>query len=174
MNKENDTKKRSKGGLCHRILTVIGIVICGFILPILVLNLILLAKSIFAPGEVPRFLGLSPMIVVTNSMDPTISAGDMVIVRRTDPALVTEGDVISFYNPQNIEKKGVITHRVIGIAEQADGTRVFTTKGDANNTPDPIAVPEDRLVGVYRESIPCLGKIALSVSYTHLTLPTKA
>lgn len=26
MNKENDTKKRSKGGLCHRILTVIGIV----------------------------------------------------------------------------------------------------------------------------------------------------
>ena len=84
MNKENDTKKRSKGGLCHRILTVIGIVICGFILPILVLNLILLAKSIFAPGEVPRFLGLSPMIVVTNSMDPTISAGDMVIVRRTD------------------------------------------------------------------------------------------
>lgn len=161
MNKENDTKKRSKGGLCHRILTVIGIVICGFILPILVLNLLLLAKSIFAPGEVPRFLGLSPMIVVTNSMDPTISAGDMVIVRRTDPALVTEGDVISFYNPQNIEKKGVITHRVIGIAEQADGTRVFTTKGDANNTPDPIAVPEDRLVGVYRESIPYLGKIAL-------------
>lgn len=161
MNNEKDAKTRTKGGLCHRILTIIGIVICGFILPILIVNLILLAKSIFAPEEVPRFLGLSPMIVVTNSMDPAISAGDMVIVRRTEPELITVGDVISFYNPQNIEKKGVITHRVIGIEEREDGSRLFTTKGDANNTPDPASVPEDRLVGVYKESIPYLGKLAL-------------
>ncbi len=161
MKTEENKKRRARGRVCRRGVTIVGIVICGFVLPILVVNLILLAKSIFEPEEVPRFLGLSPMIVVTNSMDPAISAGDMIIVRREDPDLINVGDVISFYNPQNIEKKGVITHRVIGIEEEADGTRTFTTKGDANNTPDPVPVPEERLVGVYKESIPYLGNVAL-------------
>jgi signal peptidase len=49
-----------------------------------------------------------------------------------------------------------VTHRVIGIDR---GARMFSTKGDANNTEDFAPVPFDNLVGRATLHVPWLGYI---------------
>jgi signal peptidase len=45
------------------------------------------------------------------------------------------GDVITYDPPQGAP--GLVTHRIASIDARPDGTRVYTTKGDANPTADP-------------------------------------
>lgn len=84
-----------------------------------------------------------------------IEAGDLIFDTKADVNTLKEGDVISF-----MENKIVVTHRIIRIETAQDGTRLFVTKGDANNTEDePITA--DMVVGLYRFRIPKLGDFAL-------------
>ena len=152
--------EQKKQGAARKILAAAGIIVCVFLLPILTLNLIFLVQSFLRPDEVPGIFGITPMVVVTDSMSPTIKGGDMVIDRKTAPEDVKVGDIISFFDPTNARNEIVITHRVVRIEEENGSYRYFT-KGDANNTEDGVPVPDSRLVGVYRVTIPLLGKIVL-------------
>ncbi len=70
------------------------------------------------------------MAVVSNSMDPTIKKGDLVVVKGIPPGDIAVGDIIVYHNPL----QGVaVVHRVIDIRSDEDGL-VFYTKGDNNRT----------------------------------------
>jgi len=72
------------------------------------------------------------MAVVSNSMVPTFSRGDLIVVKGIDPAEIKIGDIIVYSNPKtNIP----IVHRVIDIIETPYGRR-FITKGDSNGYSD--------------------------------------
>lgn len=64
-------------------------------------------------------------------MEPTFSAGDLIILHREDVYQV--GDVISFW-----DEGSLTTHRVISQAPEE-----LTTKGDFNNAQDSRPVPAD-------------------------------
>ena len=66
------------------ILNVVAIVLCVILLPILVFNCILIIKGMLNPDEVPSIGNSIPLIVVTESMDPTIKAGDLIICKEID------------------------------------------------------------------------------------------
>ena len=83
----------------NKILTIIGIILCVILVPILIVNLTLIVKSYTNKDEVPAIGGYSPMIVLTDSMLPEISSGDLIIAQRIDPKDVKVGDVISFFDP---------------------------------------------------------------------------
>ncbi|WP_267130311.1 hypothetical protein [Gordonia spumicola] len=51
----------------------------------------------------------------------------------------------------------VTTHRIISIVYDASGTRRFITKGDANNSTDPVQLVEEQIRGRLIYSIPKLG-----------------
>jgi len=93
--------------------------------------------------------------VLSGSMEPTISAGDLVVVRGTDPADIEAGDVITF--TQNGER---ITHRVVEVRTGENG-RQFVTKGDANENRDPEAVPAAQLEGKVWFHLPLLGHLVV-------------
>lgn len=76
----------------------------------------------------------------TGSMEPSINGGSLLIARRTNPANLRVGDVISFTRPSDGEH---ILHRIVNIREGASHQRWFTTKGDANTTPDAEVVTLD-------------------------------
>jgi len=92
-----------------------------------------------------------PFYLVERPAKDHIEVGDLIFSKKTDPADVKVGDVISF-----MENSSVVTHRVIGVNNE-NGQLSFATKGDANNAEDSDPVPADKLVGVYKARIPALG-----------------
>ena len=102
------------------------------------------ARSLFGQ-ELPGLFGYSALAVVSGSMEPAISAGDLLIIHRK--AVYQEGDVNSFSDNANY-----ITQRLVG---QTDGG--FITQGDSNNVPDPEPVYAEQIVGRAVMVIPGLG-----------------
>ena len=143
----------------QKILTIIGTVLCIILLPILIINLTLIAKSYINEDEIPSLGGVFPLIVLTDSMLPEISSGDLIICNTLEPEEVRVDDVISFFDPMG-SGTSVVTHRVLEIVEK-DGELSFRTKGDNNNAEDQVLVPQKNLVGIYRSRIPALGNVAM-------------
>ncbi len=106
--------------------------------------------------------GWKALSVQTGSMEPSISPGDLVLVRNIPAANYQTGDVITFVNPEN--KQQTITHRIVGINEGS--RRVYVTKGDANDQPD-RPFNETQVVGKTIFTVPFLGRL---VDFMH-TIP---
>lgn len=92
--------------------------------------------AVLALGVAARMADLHLQTVLSNSMRPTFSAGDVVVTQGVAIGSIRAGDVIAFQPPN--QAKPVI-HRVTSID---DG--VATTRGDANSIEDPWQV---RLAG---------------------------
>lgn len=88
----------------------------------------------------PRFFAYETFIVRSGSMAPSIQTGSIVVVQPLQPRDVQVGDVITYRRPE--EPDITITHRVIAVQPATSPTvaPIFTTKGDANDAPDPWEV----------------------------------
>jgi signal peptidase len=97
--------------------------------------LLALALVLFlAIALLPRMGLYRPVTVLSGSMRPTFSPGDMVIVVPEPVSAVRVGQVISYQVPVGIRQ--VETHRVVRILHGGAHPTV-QTQGDANNWPDP-------------------------------------
>lgn len=148
----------------QKTLTIIGIILCLILLPILIVNITLIAKSYIHADEVPSVGGKFPMIVLTDSMYPEIESGDLIICNTAGAEDIAEGDVISFYDPMG-NGTSVVTHRVLEIVNE-NGEISFRTKGDNNNAEDQMLVPADSLIGIYQTRIPKVGHVAMFMQTT--------
>ena len=78
-----------------RAFTVLGVILCLILAPILIANITMIVKSYTDSDKVPSFGGYCPFIVLTDSMVPTINGGDLVIDKVvTDAAEIQKGDII--------------------------------------------------------------------------------
>ena len=150
----------SKASRSSRIAAVLGLVLCVLLGSLLLCNLIIIVKGALQPDRPPSLLGVTPLVVLSGSMSGTqeghIETGDFVFVRSVAPETLEEGDVIAFLSG------GVtVTHRITAIDTAEDGSLLFTTKGDANDTEDTDAVTAEQLVGIYQGRIPKVGDFAL-------------
>lgn len=92
----------------------------------------------------PMPFGYGAAVVLSGSMEPTYSAGDLLIVKKTDH--YQTGDIVVYQTGQNL-----VVHRITDM----NGETV-TTQGDANNAPDePFAVTQ--IKGISVGSIPFVG-----------------
>lgn len=101
----------------------------------------------------PRVMGVTPYVVLSGSMEPTYHVGSLIFVNKNFDAIEI-GDPVTFY----ISATTLVTHRVVAIDEQG---MQYTTKGDANNTPDGSPVSYNNIVGVPIFTIPYLGYVAV-------------
>jgi signal peptidase I len=93
-------------------------------------------------------------IVLTGSMEPAISAGDIIITTPIKYRSPMTGDVVAYQARRfNGEKVAVFSHRIIG----GDLTNGFIVKGDANKTPDNQRPKENDILGVVIFVIPFVG-----------------
>ena len=160
-----NTQKNKTVDTKQKLLTIIGSILCVILVPILIINLTLIIKSYVNEDEVPGIGGYSPMIVLTDSMLPEISSGDLIIVQQTDPAEVKVGDVISFFDPAG-NGTSVVTHRVIELVTE-NGVTKWRTRGDNNNTEDRELVPMGNLVGVWQGTrVAGAGNVAMFLQST--------
>ena len=122
---------------------LLGLIIC--------LSVFVLALRFL--GESPSVFGYSFYYVLTESMEPEIMAGDMILCKVTDTDDLQVGDVIT-YNGEVGEMKGkIITHKIIEINE---GT--FVTQGVANDIPDP-PIKAKQILSRYVATIPLAGEV---------------
>ena len=157
-------KQKGKTTTMHRVLTIIGTILCVILIPILIINCILIVKS-FTSDEVPNVAGTLPLIVMTDSMYPLIESGDLIICHTEQPENIQVDDVISFFDPAS-NGSSIVTHRVIEITEK-DGKIAWRTKGDNNNTEDRLPVTEDKLVAKYEGiRLAGFGHVALFMQTT--------
>lgn len=158
-------KTKEKPPTAHKALTVVGIVLCVILIPILIINITLIIKSYTNSDEVPKIGGYAPLIVLSGSMEPEIMSGDLIFVKQIDGSEVNVGDVIAFFDPDG-NGTSILTHRVIEIFEE-NGTLSFRTQGDANNAEDRLPVSADKLVGIYTNfQIGGAGNVAMFMQTT--------
>ena len=160
----SQTKQNKSGDAKQKFLTILGTVLCVILLPILIINLTLIAKSYINEDEVPSVGGVFPMIVLTDSMYPVIESGDLILCHTLEAEEVKVGDVITFYDPMG-NGTSVVTHRVMDISEK-DGRPQFVTKGDNNNVEDQVPVDAEDLIGIYQNRIPKAGNVAMFMQTT--------
>lgn len=115
-------KKSKYSALIRRVvLAVLGI--------LLGLNVYLANARSLAGQRLPMPFGIGTAVVLSGSMEPTLSVNDVIIVREAESYNIN--DIVVYENGREM-----IVHR---ITEQNGDT--LTTKGDANNTADePISI----------------------------------
>ena len=156
---EKSFKKKEKKGFSKRIPSIIGIIVCVLLAPILIMNFTIIIKSYISPDKVPDFFGIKPFIVDSPSMTGTVNKYDIIITKNIDPAKLKKEDIISFKDNNG----SVITHRIEGLTE-IDGKPAFITKGDANNKTDDDLVFYSQVESVYINiRIPNLGRLAIFI-----------
>lgn len=97
-------------------------------------------------NAVPMPFGIGMSTVLSGSMEPTISVGDLLIIKEQDSYKV---DDIVVYQSGRMP----VVHRITDISEE-----MVTTKGDANNTSDePFSIKN--IKGEVVAVIPWIGNV---------------
>ena len=122
-----------------------GIVLCIIFIPIIIVNILLIAGSYLHPDQMPGVFGVRPAVVLSGSMEPVIQTGDLIFLHDIDAAELKEGDVICY-----LSSGKAVTHRIVSITQDGGGQRRFITQGDANNTEDRLAVAPEQIQGIWQ------------------------
>lgn len=102
--------------------------------------------------------GYKAFIVLSDSMKKTdFAAGDIVLVKETDPTTLKEGDIIAYIsqNPDNYGE--IVTHKIRALTTDASGEPGFITYGTTTGIDDDIVVTYPYVVGKYETRIPKVG-----------------
>lgn len=108
--------------------------------------------AVFLMGS--RLVGYQVFNVISGSMEPEYSVGDLIYVKEVNPYDIEVDTPITFVLNEDLV---VATHRVVEVDEE---NQHFYTKGDANDTADSAPVHFNNVIGVPQFSIPLLGYVS--------------
>lgn len=94
-------------------------------------------------------------VVLTGSMEPSISPGDYICVRKVNVDKLKEGDIITF----NLNGT-IVTHQIVNIEGDS-----ITTQGTANNISDE-PIEKKQVIGKYMFKLPQVGRLMAFLSST--------
>lgn len=132
--------------------TVLNVVITVVLVVIILGASVLAITARRSPDKIPTVMGRKVLTVLSGSMEPRIHTGDVIIVnplRATDE--IKEGDVVTFRVKDKPDM--LITHRIVGTILVNGKPLAFTTKGDANDSPDLSPIGRDQVLGKYQSRV---------------------
>jgi len=105
-----------------------------------------------------NLMGYKFFVVRSDSMSASdINAGDIVVVKETNPAALQAGDIIAYIS-QNTENYGeAITHMIRSLTTTSSGEPGFVTYGTTTGADDPIIVTYPYVLGQHTATVPHLG-----------------
>lgn len=106
---------------------------------------------------VPAISGGTALTVLTQSMEPKLPPGTLIIIRPTPIGDIKIGDVLTYQIKSG--QPEVVSHRVISRSDDTTGRATFITKGDNNDLPDAKPVQKVQIKGTLWYSIPWLGYV---------------
>lgn len=155
MEEDKTIRKKKILKIVSKIFSYIVISVLMFIASFLVIYVIT-SKLSKAQGKNPPF-GL--YTIISPSMTPNINVYDVVFIVKTDTDNVKVGDVITFYSTNSFFGGTPITHRVVEILDESDGSKRFKVKGDANPKADDEKVIPENVLGKVIIRFPQLGRV---------------
>ncbi len=112
--------------------------------------------------NLPRF-GL--YTIISPSMEPKIKVYDVVVDMNVfNQEDIKKGDVITFISNSSVSKGLTVTHRVIDIITNENGTISYITKGDNNQKTDQSPVNYNDVLGKVLFKIPQLGRVQFLIA----------
>lgn len=104
-------------------------------------------------GETPSIFGYSFYYVLTESMEPEIEAGELILGQSVDPEELQVGDVVTYTGESGEMAGKIITHKIVEIREDA-----IITQGVANTVADP-PIRQDQILSRYVATVPVAGTV---------------
>lgn len=126
--------------ICRTALLVFASVVLG-------VNLYLWNAKSLMGNALPMPFGYGAAVVLTGSMEPTIMADDLIIVKEGGD--FQENDIVVYQSGSIL-----VVHRIIEV-----GPDTITTQGDANNAPD-SPVRKEMIKGRVVATVPGAGSVA--------------
>lgn len=144
--------KKVKSGI-YWVLSVAETVFVAVVVVLAIINVTMFTQRIILKKAVPKIMGYSWVSVLSGSMEPTLSVGDLAICK--EQAEYSVGDAVLYEAGERL-----VLHRVVEAKE--DGTII--TQGDANNVVDKEPVPVEEIHGKMLTSINGLGNTIMLMS----------
>lgn len=116
---------------------------------------------------VPFIAKYDHYVIATNSMEPVINVGDIVII-NTDVTYddLEEGQIIAFYaDIRGDGKEEVVVHYLYSITA-TDGVRKYRTIPQISDDIDPWILEDSDIVGFHTGTIPKIGPFLLFAQST--------
>ena len=144
-----------------KVLKKTGTIVISVLLWVIILVAALYAFTTMATRDnqnVSNIMGYTPLVVKSDSMAPTFSAGDLIFIKKCDTSTLKEGDIICFHTIIDNEY-ALNTHRIQKIDTVGD-VRSYTTLGDNNNgITDTHIISDGDIVGKYVGHLKNAGKV---------------
>lgn len=126
-----------------KIIRWIVLIVCGAILGFNIYNI---NANRLMRNQLPMPFGYGMATVLSGSMEPEFSKGDLLIVG--EPNELKINDIVVFEDGTSL-----VVHRIIDIEDEK-----LITKGDANNVEDE-PITEDAVRGIVIACIPAVGSV---------------
>lgn len=150
-----------------------GINIAGnVIFALLIVTLLSYALlSRYAPYTAARIFPYHAYAIATDSMEPTIPAGSMVLVKRAPAGLPIEPGSIITFRADRFGQSIILTHYLARI-DYIEGEELFRTRAEGTDELDIYETRRVDVLGTYVRHIPGMGKFAIFInsSYAVYTL----
>ena len=127
----------------RNILRTLLLILCGGILGV---NVYLINANNLVGDQLPMPFGYGAAVVLSGSMEPTLSVDDLILVKEQESYSL--GDVVVFQDVGSL-----VVHRIVHMEDD-----IIITQGDANNVSD-APIPFSAVKGRVILSIPYAGII---------------
>lgn len=137
-----------------KILNVISVV---FLVLIVCFVLFTLVGRIM--GNTPSVFGYYVFRVSSDSMEPTLTVGDVILVHRVDAEDIQKNDIITYKSKDGSMYGRDVTHRVVTEPFEKNGTYYYQTQGDADGAPLDKVITYDQVRGEFVRKLSLIGKV---------------
>lgn len=139
-----------------RVLSIITAL--SFVMAVIILVLTIVSVTALDKESTGGLFGHKVFIVMSDSMKPIFSAGDIVVTKTANFKDLKVGDTIAFSSIDPDSYGELIIHIINGTANY-DGEPVFVTKGVNVRFEDAYPVTENKIFGKYQIFIPKMGYV---------------
>lgn len=124
--------------------------------------LVLAMVGVIALLLAPRLVGAHLLVVQSQSMEPLVPMGALVVSLPMPPSEIAVGDVVTYKSHEPSGGNDYVTHRVVERIGSETDLR-FVTKGDASEAEDLDPVPPAAIVGRAALIVPLVGFLIVGI-----------
>ncbi len=137
-----------------KIKRIVGVaVLAVFLISVLYITILRTADTF------PTFFGYCTQRVDSDSMEPELDIGDVIIVKKTNPADLKKNDCISYMGREYPVEGMVVIHQIVEDPREDDGTYYFTTRGIKPGALNDPEINDSQIYGKVMYKIPLIGTL---------------
>ncbi len=150
----SDARRSTSAAILKRFVRLSGAALSGMLVLVMVGVIALLLS--------PRLVGAHLLVVQSQSMEPVVPMGALVVSLPVSTSEIAVGDVVTYESRDPGGGSGFVTHRVIERTGSGIDLR-FVTKGDASEAADLDPVSPGAIVGRATLIIPLIGFLVVGI-----------